>query len=567
MEKVRRALLVDALEFYQQFLKENGNNTALRHETALAYMKAGEIHHILGKRERSVEARRAAIALLERLSVEFPRVPEYREDLAQCHGELGQALLQRPGYLEGIAECLKEVEIRERLAADFPAVPDYRRKLALAHAEAGNGYGLLEMVLEAESQHRQALRHWERLRAEFPDVPEDRPGSARIHHGWGVLLLNTNRLPVAEEELRKAVAVLEGLLAEDPGNDEFQSLLARTLGDLGQALLRRGKSAEAEATFLRSIRLYQDLIRDFPDTPFHARRLVVVYQYLSQVLMEIRRIDEGASALRRAIALREKLAAEHYDPDDRPVWGGDLYQALGAQLLEAGREQEAAEAYRLACVHFERAIAEHPDIAWPKIEYAELLNNCSAIQFRDPDRAIVLVREALRLTPHSREGWKMLGVAEYRAGHWAAAIEALGRWARFDPEGDPVAGFLFAIAHGRLGHTREACDWYDRAVGWMDQYRLRDDRLRRLRAEAAALLGLPEPLGPLPGRRCRIPRTVEYLCGLMHLKVLVPWLVGKKANPSSVVLTFYNVFYANAHVLTFICRSKLPSPLGFACSK
>jgi serine/threonine protein kinase len=495
-EKVRRALLVDALEFYQQFLKENGTSTALEYETALAYIKVGDIHHVLGQYGRSVGAWHAAIALLEKLSGRSPRVPEYREALARCHGELGRELLQRPGHQEGIAECLKEVEIRERLAADFPAAAEYRRKLALAHAEAGYGYGLMEMVLEAESHYRQALRHWERLRAEFHDVPEDRPGSARIHHGWGELLGNTNRLPEAEDELRKAVEVREALLAEDPVNDESRSLLARTLGDLGQVLLRSGRSAEAEALFLRSIGLYEGLVRDFPDTPFHVRRLCVVYQYLSQSLAEMRRLDEGCSALRRAIALRERLSTEHYDADDRPVWGGDLYQALGAQLLVAGREQEAAEAYRLACVQFERAIAEHPDLAWPKFEYAELLNNCSATQFRDPDRATVLVRQALRLAPRSREGWKMLGVAEYRAGHWAAAIEALEHWATFDPQGDPTAGFLFAIAHGRLGHPREARDWYDRAVGWMDRLGLRSDGLPRLRAEAAALLGLPEPAAP-----------------------------------------------------------------------
>ncbi len=44
-EKVRRALLVDALEFYLGFLRENGTNPTLRHEAALAYIKVGDIRH------------------------------------------------------------------------------------------------------------------------------------------------------------------------------------------------------------------------------------------------------------------------------------------------------------------------------------------------------------------------------------------------------------------------------------------------------------------------------------------------------------------------------------------
>jgi serine/threonine protein kinase len=505
MEKVRHALLVDALEFYQRFLKENRSDTGLKHETALAYIKLADIHNVFGRYAEGQEARRSAIALLQDLSSAFPQVPEYRDNLAYCFGELGRERLKKFGHQEGIAEWLKEIEIRERLAFDFPTIPEYRRRLALAHAEAGNGYALLEMAVEAESQYRQALRHCELLRAEFPEVPEDGHCSARILHGWGEFLRTTNRLPEAEEELRKALTLGEALLAQDPGNDEFRSLLSRTQGEFGQVLLQRGKTAEAESLFIQSIHLYESLIRDFPDTPLHRRRLCVVYQYLSQTLMQMRRIDEACSALRHAIELREKLAAERYDPDDRPVWGGDLYQALGANLLEAGREQEASEAYRLACVHFERVIAEHPDIAWPKIEYAELLNNCSAIQFRDAARASVLARQALRLAPRSREGWKMLGLAEYRAGHWAASVEALDHWAQLDPHGDPVFGLVFAIAHGRLGHTREARDWYDRAVGWMDQRGLQSDGLRRLRAEAEGVLGVPlEPSSPAEKKEPRL---------------------------------------------------------------
>jgi hypothetical protein len=53
-----------------------------------------------------------------------------------------------------------------------------------------------------------------------------------------------------------------------------------------------------------------------------------------------------------------------------------------------------------------------------------------------------------------------------------------------------------AIAHGNQGHKQEARNWYDQAVGWIDQQRSRDEELRRLRGEAAALLGLPEPTAP-----------------------------------------------------------------------
>ena len=52
------------------------------------------------------------------------------------------------------------------------------------------------------------------------------------------------------------------------------------------------------------------------------------------------------------------------------------------------------------------------------------------------------------------------------------------------------------MAHGQLGHKAEARKRYDQAVGWMEKRPSRDEDLLRLRAEAAALLGLPEPAAP-----------------------------------------------------------------------
>jgi tetratricopeptide (TPR) repeat protein len=124
------------------------------------------------------------------------------------------------------------------------------------------------------------------------------------------------------------------------------------------------------------------------------------------------------------------------------------------------------------------------------------LATCPAVQFQDADRSLKLARRALQLSPMLSEGWRVLGVAECRAGHWAAAIEALEKWGTFNPEEDPSAGFAFAIAHGRLGHMEDARKWYDRAAELMNERGRWHEDLSRLRAEAAAVLDLPMPAAP-----------------------------------------------------------------------
>jgi hypothetical protein len=90
----------------------------------------------------------------------------------------------------------------------------------------------------------------------------------------------------------------------------------------------------------------------------------------------------------------------------------------------------------------------------------------------------------------------VLGLAEFHAGHWDAAAEALGKWAELGPADQPGLEFFLAMAHWRAGHKEEARKWYDQAVGLMDRHKWQDEPLLRRRAEAAALLGLPEPTAP-----------------------------------------------------------------------
>jgi hypothetical protein len=62
----------------------------------------------------------------------------------------------------------------------------------------------------------------------------------------------------------------------------------------------------------------------------------------------------------------------------------------------------------------------------------------------------------------------------------------------FRSGGDSAEWFFLAMAHWQSGDKQQGRAWYDRAVHWMDENQPRDEKLRRWRAEAAALLGVTE---------------------------------------------------------------------------
>ena len=127
---------------------------------------------------------------------------------------------------------------------------------------------------------------------------------------------------------------------------------------------------------------------------------------------------------------------------------------------------------------------------------AWLLATCPDARFRDPNRAVELAREAVRLAPEDGAIWNTLGVAEYGAGHWKEAIDALKKSEELHSGGDGYDWFFLAMAHWQLDDKKEAQENYDKAAEWMEKNEPDDEELCRFRGEAAELLGISEELEP-----------------------------------------------------------------------
>ena len=88
-------------------------------------------------------------------------------------------------------------------------MPEYRQDLALSHNNLGNLLAGLGKRPEAEQQYRKALTIQEQLAADFPAVPAYRQDLAISHNSLGVLLAGLGKRPEAEEQYRKALAIQE----------------------------------------------------------------------------------------------------------------------------------------------------------------------------------------------------------------------------------------------------------------------------------------------------------------------------------------------------------------------
>jgi tetratricopeptide (TPR) repeat protein len=178
-------------------------------------------------------------------------------------------------------------------------------------------------------------------------------------------------------------------------------------------------------------------------------------------------------------AIVEYNEAARLKPDN-----ADLYCALVPLLLRLGKRQEAQVALGKALKLLKPAdVTPINDLAW-------LLATCSDQSFRDVPRALELARKVVAAKPSEGAFWNTLGVVQYRAGDWKAAIDALEKSMELRNGGDSSDWFFLAMARWQLGDQKEARRWYDRAVRWMEKIQNNDDELVRFHAEASELLGI-----------------------------------------------------------------------------
>jgi tetratricopeptide (TPR) repeat protein len=118
---------------------------------------------------------------------------------------------------------------------------------------------------------------------------------------------------------------------------------------------------------------------------------------------------------------------------------------------------------------------------------------------RDAQRALSLARRAVELAPTQGMYLNTLGVAQYRAGHYAEAITTLEKsLAAGKGAFDALDLFFLAMARYRLGEIARARADFARAAKWLhDHPNLTQpglsEELDTFQAEAKALLNGPPP--------------------------------------------------------------------------
>jgi tetratricopeptide (TPR) repeat protein len=380
MKKKQEELLDAARVFYEQFLKDRGDDPLVREKAALAYKYLGDIQRLLNRREQAQRAYERAIALLEQLAAARPRTPEYRHHLAESYNWLGELLRTEPRPAEARVAFLKAMEHQRQLITQFPHELRYQKDLARTHYNLGLVFKDINEPEKADEAFAHAIGILEEVHQQDRRTPEFRAELARCLFNWGLVLADLNQFAKAKAVCARSVVLLQGLRKDDPNEPDYLHDLVVAHNNAAYAWFRE-KAPEADlaghvailsgteatglarpvwvGTWLASPRwgrlltaqkyyeealvLAMRLVADHPGVPVYAQEQATTYINLGAVQAAWGQKPQAIMSWKKARDLQEALVKEF---PKEPAYRGDLAMTLynlGWLRNQAGDWDRAAQ--------------------------------------------------------------------------------------------------------------------------------------------------------------------------------------------------------------------------------
>jgi serine/threonine protein kinase/Tfp pilus assembly protein PilF len=244
---------------------------AIRQELARGYLNLGPVLRLTGQETRAGTAYARAIRILQGLSKDHPLVPDYRYELGVACNNRGNYSAGRhrgqpknqPFLDAAVKDHRRALTLFAELAADFPGVPVYRRE----QANCLNSLGAVQVQRKDEDgaldSWKRARVIWKQLVAEGPGVPdlEGDLGLTLGNIGW--LLSHQKQWAEARTQLEQAVAHVRAALEPNPRNPSYLAALRNQYRDLANTLLHLQDHAAAAKTAQALTLLYHPTRDDY----------------------------------------------------------------------------------------------------------------------------------------------------------------------------------------------------------------------------------------------------------------------------------------------------------------
>jgi tetratricopeptide (TPR) repeat protein/serine/threonine protein kinase len=457
LEPLRKQLLDTALNYYQDFIRQYGDDPQLQADVAAAHLRVSQITYMNGgSSDHWFPPLREGVEIIGRLVEEHRDTPEVQKRLTGIY-LTGSDPTTPPGGSVDLRDALrynhKFVQILEKFARDNPGAPEFERDVAGTCYYIAALYGANSDGLHWADK---SVKIWEKLARGNAKISSYRMDLARAYNLRAGLLKAMGRGSQADEDLQQVLDLREGLAQAFPGIARHTAWLAasyRTQAELQQA---RKDLKGAEKTLGQALALQQKLVAEFPSLHTYQHDLAQTQLALARVLKDLQRPAEAEVAYRQALGGRQELVA-HFP--GIPLYR-DEYVAtvpeVSSFLAGTGKAQDGTEVLRHAILFCQNRM-ESPSLSVEERSASGEVAGHLAARMRDLGQAeeanklwgrTIALFEKLRTQVRADDAerkfvdrgqaklLKSRGEAYAAQGQWAKALAVYARVLELDPSDD-----------------------------------------------------------------------------------------------------------------------------------
>lgn len=392
-----------------------------------------------------------------------------RESLAMLKKLLGGEHQRVADALDDLALVLfRQRNLRESETLNREALAMRKKLFGHEHMEVAFSLNNLALVLgaqgnmaEAEVMLRESLAISRRLSGpEHPDI-------ATTLYNLATACRNEGKLTEAESFCRESLAMDKKLLG-----DEHPNTTTRASAELARIFRRQGKLAEAEALDREALAIARNrhpqnptelagALLNLADDLIERQESSGAEQLFKELLTPtLEGQPEGAKPLRHRAHFFARRGRWQEAADDLAKalkltpYENENHCDLAPLLLELGDVEGYRQNLQATLARF--GAETNPPIAM------RTAKSCLSLPMSDADAAAVgrLADAGLTATPAQRGGWSefVKGTAEYRQGHFVAAVEwmAIALATQGSPSRNAQACMVQAMAYHQSNHADEA---------------------------------------------------------------------------------------------------------------
>ncbi len=360
LQPLRKQLLESALQYYQEFVRQRGDDPALQAELAAAFFRVGKIAAEIGSKPKALTSFQRARDLYEMLSQSKPENTSFQSELAKTYIEIGLLQSQTGQPTEAIHTIEHAVEMATTLSSANPSDTSFRSALATAYRRLG-------FVQQESGRWKAALQSCEKslelldqlARGNATDIQLQK-GRAAAHHNLGYLRHMASKPAAALRDYQQAIDIWESLTRENPADTELRSGLASSYANLGWLHSLTGRPTRALQAYEKSLAVRQQLARDNPTVTRYQTELALIHTSLGSFYQTTQQTTKALQSHQQAVAIREKLVRDNpgttnFDKD--LAWS---YSQFGSLQVTSGELADASRLYQQALSMAEKLAVRNP---------------------------------------------------------------------------------------------------------------------------------------------------------------------------------------------------------------